>query len=279
MAANDRDYPGIDVMWRDVFFTRRASPILQYVRFGKAERWSSAAWLAFALAAILVFDYLFKFKIRHSRADEEEMFGSLLLILFVGTDIAAILYGSTLGWLKSIDRRGQISELLLTELRRIEICQFVMARRFWRQQFEAAVLTLALAACHLFFFPRAWYYAPAFFLFGINAVITLEMHQWIQAERFFAGRRSSGYILQFVYFLGSILIFLAGMTICWPILVPFLGETHQKDFMAVIAASFPAILLVWYFKYRIAAHGAGSIEVENLHREKGTTPCRSTISR
>lgn len=245
--------------WRELFFTRRASPILAYVKIGTKN---AIALVTVAAVLLGLIAWLYAI-MRHHQQDVEETFAFLGILTWIGFEALCVLSGLKMGWLTSVAQcRRRISDLTLTELRPIEICQWLIASHGWTMAIFVALLFGGTMLIHAFMLPRHAYLIVLIGAIGLNTALTYYMTLWVQTALFIsAPSKLTAFRRQFVFFVFYALIvslfvvaYYAAMLIVANIRRGGLPDYYPVLMVLLLLAPF------WWMKYRIAKAWAERIE-------------------
>lgn len=245
------------VGWREVFFTRRSSPILEHVRIRRR-----AQWILGILAACLLIPFIW---IYHDAGDHDYT-DILVLQLFAwgGTEFGCWCYGFGLGNTAGPERRRRLADLALTELRPVEIAQLLIGRRVWPLAPPLIVLTIGMSLIHYARFVERPYTVIPIVLVGVNTWITLYMFEWMQVALYLsaksavrAGWRQLMFMISYALYTFWMIMISIGLAIL--INDQNIGWRTMMMFAAMAG-------LFWWVKYRFAKAWATHLERAIFHR-------------
>ncbi|MCE5229171.1 hypothetical protein LLG95_06195 [bacterium] len=249
---------------RDIFFTRNASPILELVRTKPRRKYEI---LVAAMTALIPIWWLYRmYWLRGPRDDQiEETFAFNLVMGWITLEGACLLYGLKLGWLASpATRRRRLCDMVMSELRPIEICQLIGAKRIWTPAVFIALFMAGLMFAHLLFFPACGYFLFGYALVGMNAILTLYMTHWVQAalyvstdSRITALRRQVMLVFIYALFVFWLMVIYIGLCASWS---EASGNRGGPSTMTLVMMTLPMTVPFWWLKYRIARAYAERIE-------------------
>lgn len=249
---------------RELFFTRRASPILAYIKLG-------TAWMVRIGLVSVVLLALVGWFYAMIRVQQYGVTGTLFawcLLAWIGFEVLCVLLGLNLHGLAAASGRRRLSDLALTALRPIEICQWTLARRCWTMAFFTAFLFGGTMLFHALMLRKHLYFIVLIGAVGVNTTVTFYMTQWMQAALFLsAPSKTAALRRQFVFFMLYALIcsfFMVG----YVALIMIVFSSRQRNISDPMLAwlVLPLILPFWWMKYRIARAWAERIERAIFYR-------------
>lgn len=245
--------------WRDLFFTREASPLLAYAKTGI----KSMVGEVVVIAALLLLVVWFYAEIHHWARGLEELFYVLSLAAWIVFEIICVASGLRLHWLAAAsERRRRISDLTLTQTRPTEICQWLIARRVWTMTLLIILIFGATMLLHLLVLRRHLYFIPLIGVIGANTVVTLYMSTWAQTALFIsAPTKITAIRRQFVFYMIYALL-VSVFVVAYVAVVVAIASIRHGDLKDYILAwlVLPFAAPFWWMKYKIARAWAERIE-------------------
>lgn len=247
--------------WRELFFTRGSSPILAFVR-------PRRVWI-FALIIIAFLTWL----ACQLRGDPDTRDGLLIIqiLAWLGLEGACFIYGLWLGWLASpAQRRRRIAELALTNLRPIEVGQWILARGIWSAIWLFGGVVAAICVIQLAAFHEYSYFLLGYLAIAVNTVLTLYMTQWMQLTLFLSAKswiQAFRRQLMFLFVYNIVIAFLVGVYIVVLIAIDEMFVSSSRgQYLLTNVAIYPVLIPFWLIKYRFARAFAERLERAVFHR-------------
>lgn len=245
----------------ELFFTRRSSPLLAFIR--PRRFW---VWALIALGFVTWMAYLISLE-----RDPRDVLLMGEFVVWLGLEAACFIYGLRLNWCASRrQRQRRVAELALTGMRPLEIGQWILARSLWPPMQFFLVVSAAICLIHMIAFSEYPYFLLGYAAIVANTLLTLYMMQWMQLTLSISAASWTQALRRQLMFLVVYLFAGAIFAVVYTSVFVMSGEIFRTvrgyEYMLCNLMIYPMLVPFWLMKYRFARAFAERLERAVFHR-------------